>query len=89
MIGMMMRRAGIGTEFGIERSGKRCDSAAERRDHLGDVIRANAQVIAENLQRQMTIAEVPGDPRQAHPIVGLDFEDRFGRRAHPEIAAGV
>src|SRR5439155_16618370 len=54
-----------------------------------DVILADAQTVARDLQWQMPVAEVPGDPQQALPVGGLDLDDRLGRRAHPHIPAAV
>ena len=81
---------GVGARFGVERGLEPGDPAAEPRHHLGDdVIRADTQAIAQDLQRQMTIAKVPGDAQQAGPIGGGDLENRLGRSADPQIAAGV
>ena len=53
------------------------------------MILANAQTIADDLQRQMAVAEMPGDPQQARLIGGLDLEDWLGCRVHADIATAV
>ena len=86
----MVERPGVSPEFGVERRLEADDPAAELGHHIGDdVIGANAQPLADHLQRQVTIAEVPGDPQQASPIGGRDLENRLGRGADPQIATGV
>src|SRR6267154_1331552 len=63
---MMMRGTRcIGAEFRIEGRLAASDLTAEHRHHLGnDVILANAQTLACDLQWQMPVAKVPGDAQQ-------------------------
>jgi|SRR6516162_9998132 len=85
-----MRSTGVGAKFRVERCLEPGDPAAEPRHHLGnDMILANAQAVADDLNRQMAVAEMPGDAQQAWPIRGFDIEDWLGRRAHDDKAAGV
>lgn len=85
-----MSRAGICADFRIERGFEPGDLTPEPSHHLGDdVVRANAQALAGDLQRQMPIAEMPGNPQQIDTIGGLDFEDRLGCGADTEKAAAV
>ena len=83
--------AGIGADFGVEGRFEPSDPAAEPGHHLGDhMVGADAQPLAGDLQRQMPVAEVPGDAQQ----VGRDRRPLFRRPApaaarDPEIAAAV
>ena len=64
--------------------------AAEARHHLGDdMIGADAQAVPNRLQRQMPVAEMPGDPQQGGAILGLDVEHRLRRRAYADKTAAV
>ena len=84
-----MRSTGVGAKFRVERCLEPGDPAAEPRHHLGnDMILANAQAVADDLNRQMAVAEMPGDAQQAWPIRGFDIEDWLGRRA-PSISPRV
>src|SRR5438132_8449696 len=90
LVMVMVMRGGIGADFRIEGRLASGDPAAEPGDHLGnDVILANAQTVAQNLQRQMPVAEVPSDSQQARPVGGCDLKDCLGRRSHADIAAAV
>ena len=52
----------VGAGLGIEGRADRRHGSAEARDHrLDDVIAADAEPAVEELRREMTIAEVPGD----------------------------
>jgi hypothetical protein len=42
------------------------------------MIRANSESRIGNLQREMPIAEVPGDAQQVRRSGGVDFKDRLG-----------
>ena len=53
------------------------------------MILANAQTIAHDLQRQMAVAKMPGDPQQARLIRRRDLDNCLGRCAYPDIAAVV
>src|ERR1700757_3252360 len=87
---LMMREAGIGADFGIERCFERRDPSTKTSHHDGnDVIRADAQPLAGDLQREMAIAEMPGDPQQRGPVGCLDLEHRLGRRTDEQVATDV
>jgi len=78
-----MRGAGIGATFGIERRLDLDDARAEPLHHRLDyMIAADAQPLRHELRRQMTVAEMPGDPDQMMRIASLDLEQRLGRRHH-------
>ena len=79
---MSVRRAGIGATFRIERRLDLHDTRAEPFHHrLDDVIPADAQGLRHDLRRQMTVAEMPGDPDQVMRIASLYLEQRL-RRSH-------
>jgi len=78
-----MCMAGIGAAFRIERRLDLDDARAQPFHHrLDDVIPANAQPFWHDLRRQMTIAEMPGDPHQMERINPADFDQRLGRSNH-------
>ncbi len=69
----------IGATFGIERRLDGVRVAAQPVHHVRDhVVGADADAVAEQLHRQMPVAEVPGDADQLRRAVGMDFEQRFG-----------
>ena len=78
-----MRRAGIGAAFRIERRldlhDARTEPLHQRLDH---VIPADAQALRHELRRQMTVAEMPGDPDQVMRVGPLDLQQRLGRGDH-------
>src|SRR6202012_6300171 len=81
--GMVMTAAGIGTAFGIERRLDFDHAGAEPFDHrLDDVIAANAQTPWHDLRRQVTIAEMPGDPDQVMRIAATNLDQRLRRGDH-------
>ena len=85
-----VRRPGVGADLRIERGLRSCNPATKARDHLGDyMILADAQTLADDLHRQVTIAEMPGDAQQTSRVSGLDFEDRLGGGAHPDKCAVI
>jgi hypothetical protein len=49
----------------------------------------DAQPLAGDLQREMAIAEMPGDPQQRGPVGCLDLEHRLGRRTDEQVATNV
>ena len=79
MIGVAV---GIGAAFGVEGGVDVRHDRAEMADHvLDDRIVADAQAVAEELGRQMAVAEVPGDAEQ---VVGRrrgDLGERLGAAA--------
>lgn len=87
---MMMGSPRIGADFGIEGGFEPGDTATEAGHHIGDhVIRADAQPVAGDLQRQMPVAEMPGNPQQIRPIDRLDLQQRLGGGANAQITAAV
>jgi hypothetical protein len=65
--------------FGIERGFDFVHVPTQMFDHLRDhMIRSDSNTIAEELNGQVTIAEVPGDADELSVIVGVDFEEGFG-----------
>ena len=83
---MAMRRvtaAGIGPALRIERRLDSNDARAEASHHLpDDVIAPDAQPLADDLRRQMAIAEVPGDTHQVMRVGAANFHQRFRRGDH-------
>src|SRR4051812_9502888 len=78
----------IGAALGIERRLDLDNARAQPLHHfLDDVIAPDAQAPAHDLGRQMTVAEMPGDPHQMAWIQPSDFEQRLGRRHHLDQAA--
>jgi len=80
LIVMIMAAAGIGAAFRIERRVDLDHPGAKPLGHVGDdMIVTNAQGFAQNLRRQMPIAEMPGDAHQMMRIVAADLDERLGR----------
>jgi hypothetical protein len=78
--GMRMTIAGIGATFGIERRLDFDHARSQPFDHrLDDVIAPDPQAFRHDLRRQMTIAEVPGDPNQVMRVGALDLDQRLRR----------
>lgn len=76
-----MAATGISSAFRIERRFDGDDARAEATHHfLDDVIAPDAQSLANDLGRQMTIAEMPGDPHQMLRIGAANLNERLGRR---------
>jgi hypothetical protein len=76
-------RRGIGAAFGIERRLDERDFAAKAARHvLDDVIASDPQGASGQFQRQVAIAEMPGDPGERDRVLAADFGERFGRRDH-------
>lgn len=46
------------------------------------MIAPDAKALADNLRRQMPVAEMPGHPHQMVRIAAADFDQWFGRRHH-------
>src|SRR5689334_22838017 len=77
---MIMSATLIGAAFGIERRLDLDHAGAEPSDHgLDDMIAPDAQALAGNLRRQMTIAEMPGNAHQMLRITPADLDQRLRR----------
>jgi len=89
MVVMMMTRAwGVGTGLRIERFFNRLDMTAETFNHVPDhVIGPDANAVAEQLHRQMAIAQMPCDTHKFAIVMRVDFQQRFRPRAHPNDPA--
>jgi hypothetical protein len=73
---------GIGSGFGIEWRIDRLDMAAKALDHfLDDMVGTDPDPVAEQLHRQMPIAEMPGDADQFAVVVTVNLQQRLGPRA--------
>jgi hypothetical protein len=80
---MMMVPAGVSPGFRIEWCLDCIYVTAQPLHHLPDhMIGPNADVIAQQLHRQMTIAEVPRNPHQIALFVRMYLQQRFGLCAH-------
>lgn len=86
VIVVAMRRVastGIGSAFRIERRFDSDDTRAEAPHHLlDDVIAPDAKALADDLRRQMAIAEMPGNAHQMKRIGAADLHQRLGRSDH-------
>jgi hypothetical protein len=83
---MVMVRAGFGVEGRLQAS----NPSAEPHYHLSDdVIRPDPESRTSDLQRQVPIAEVPGNAQQVWRFGSLDFDDRLWGSADPQITATV
>jgi hypothetical protein len=90
VIVVMVRAGSVGTGLGIERGIDLVNMAAKTFNHVLDhVVRADANAVAKQLNRQMTIAEMPRDPNQFAIVVGMNFEQRLRPRAHPDNTAAL
>ena len=70
----------IGAAFGIERRLDLADVGAQPTQHVLDhMVPADPQLRAENLRRQMAVAEVPGDAGELLEVAGLHFGERLRR----------
>ncbi|KWV44773.1 hypothetical protein AS156_01985 [Bradyrhizobium macuxiense] len=85
-LGVRMLR--IGAAFGIERRFDFDDAGAEPLHHrLDHMIPADAQALRHDLRRQMTVAEMPGDPDQMMRIAAADLDERLRSGDHLDQAA--
>ena len=68
----------VGAVFGIERCLDRRKAGAEPAQHVLDhVVAAHAQPIADDLHVDMTVTDVPGEPRQLVSIGSGDLDKRL------------
>jgi hypothetical protein len=78
----------VGAALGIKRRFDRRKPRAETAQHiLDDVIAADAQPLAYELDVDVTIADMPGEPRQIVSSGGADFDQRLGPADHPDDGA--
>jgi hypothetical protein len=78
----------IGAAFGIERRFERLKPRAEPAQHIFDhVIAADAQPLADNLDVDVTIADVPSEAGQIVGVRGGDFDKRLGPADDPDDRA--
>jgi hypothetical protein len=76
---MSMAAALIGAAFGIERRLDLDDPRAEPFHHrLDHVVAPDPQALRHDLRRQMTVAEMPGEPNQMSGIMASDLDQRLG-----------
>jgi len=82
MIVVMTGARGVGSGFGIEWRIDRFDVTAEAFDHVpDDMVGTDPDPVAEQLYRQMTIAEMPGDADKFPVVMTVNFQQRLGPRA--------
>ena len=69
----------VGAALWIERRFHRRQSCAEPAQHIfNNVIAPDAKPLAHNLHVDVTIADMPGKPRQIVAVRGGDFNERLG-----------
>ena len=77
----------ISPRFGIEWRLDIVDMPAQPLDHVrDDMVGADAYPVAEQLDRQVPVAEVPGDTDEFAFVVGMNFEQRFRFRGYADDA---
>ena len=82
---MVSRRVRISTPFRVEGRDDMGDRRAEPPYHVfQDMIFPNAQRGPEQLGRQMTIAQMPGNADQGRNIRGCDLQERLVQGLHIE-----
>ena len=82
--------ARIRSGFGVEGGFDDVDVAAEVFDHfLDDVVAADADLVADELDREVAVAEVPGDADQLGVGMGVDFGQGFGAGADADDFAVI
>jgi len=78
---MVSGRRNIGTALGIERRLDLDDARAQSAHHILDhVIATNPQMPSGDLDRQVTVAEMPGNTDELKRVVAADFGQRLGGR---------
>ena len=86
---MMVAAAGVGAGFGVEGRFEAFDVAAEAFDHgFDDMVGADADMVAEQLDGQVAIAEMPGDADEFGVGMGVDIGERFGFGDDADDAGG-
>jgi hypothetical protein len=87
---IVLRRCDVRAAFRIERGLDGDDLGAEAREQrLDRWIAAEAQPIGEELHRHVTIAEMPGKPRQRGEIMRARLDQRFRLGDHFDQGAVV
>src|SRR5437879_5209658 len=77
------RRPRLVIERGIDRRQPRAQAPEHVLEH---VIAADAQSVADHLHVGVTVAEMPGDPRQRFGSGGRDLDQRLGLADHADDA---
>jgi hypothetical protein len=78
-----MAAAGVGAALGIERRFDLDHTRPQPLHHrLDNVIAPDAQALGRDLRRQVSVAEMPGDPDQVLRIGTPDLGQWFGRGDH-------
>jgi hypothetical protein len=85
IIVMVVMAARVGAGLRIKRRIDFLDVTAKAFDHAGDyVISTNADAVGEKLDRQMPVAQMPGDADQIALGRGVDFHARLRFRANSD-----
>jgi hypothetical protein len=80
----------IGAGFGVEGGVDDVYVAAELFDHgFDDVVAADADLVSDQLDREVAVAEVPGDADEFGIGVGVDFGEGFWTGADADDGAGI
>jgi len=88
VIVMMPNARRISPRLRVEWRLNRLNVTAKTFNHVLDhMISADSDAIAKKLYRQMAVAQMPCDPYQLGVIMRVNFQQRFGTRAHPNHAA--
>ena len=85
---MMMPAAGrVGTRFGVEWRVDIVDVTAQTDHHFSDyMVRADPDTVAKELDRKVTVTEMPGDADQFAIVMRVDFQQRLGFCPDPDNA---
>jgi len=82
--------AAISAVLRIERGLDRCEPGAEPAQHvLDDMVAADAQPLADDLNLEVPVADMPGKPRQLARIGCHDLNERLRPAGNPHDAAAV
>ncbi len=80
---MRMRGLRIGPALGVEGGFNGAHLPAKALHHrLDHVVAADAQLLPDNLNRQMPVAEMPGEAQQMLRAFGTDLGERLARAHH-------
>ncbi len=78
----------VGTGFGVERGLDIVGVSAQTLNHFRDhVVGANPDAIAEELDREMAVAQMPGNADEFAFVMGMDFEQGFRFGGYPDDTA--